>query len=252
MKKRTILGTVLALSLAVIIAVAAAAPALATYNTNSTVFYDTHGSVVLQLPPSGGSPPPAGVAGHPTNVVLKAYDYDRRSGSADVLVVYIWVSASNSMIPIAAITDQTPTAIVKAIWNNTPVYSEVNGVVIRNNIKQVADKELDVWMESVWTYYGCGRNGYGYSNSETLMANLTVPVQLDFTGLPSVFGSSFTVPPMTIMFRPIADGFREEGETGTDVPAWARVAIPKWLGPAELEVVGHITEHNVATYTLPP
>jgi hypothetical protein len=255
MRKKIILGTILALSLAITFAVSAVAPALANNKpSNSIICYSNEASVVVQLPPGGGA-----LTGRPTNLQFHPVDYDRRSGGADVLLVSMWVSALNAYVPMAAIADQAADANVKGLWNATPVYLEVNGVVIRNNLKTVSDKELDVWMESAWTYSGCGRNSY--SNTVTFMANLTVPVQLDFTGLPSIFGSSFTVPPMTLTFREIGDGFSHEETTllpsgytvktvHTDVPAWVRVTIPSW-GTTATEFAGTLLERDTSTLTPP-
>jgi hypothetical protein len=235
MKRKLVLGPVLSLSLAVIIAVAAVFPAVATAKRNFNVIVEAtnQGHVHLDLPPPGGAPPPAGVAGHPTNLLLSFYDYVNGPASGtDVIVVYIWVSTLNMYVPIAAIADQPANAQIKAFWNNTPVYLEVDGVVIRNNLKKVADKELDVWEE------------YAPGHDDILIANLTVPVgPLDYTGLPPIFGSTFTVPAMEVTFRPVAESYREEstgvlpdGSTGkttdTRVPAWVRILIPAWFNGA--------------------
>jgi hypothetical protein len=263
MKRKLVFVTILALSLVAIVAVAAVIPALAfgKKNTNANVMYSDEAGVAVELPPPGGA-----IAGHPTNLALSPYDYGRSPNGApgaDVLVIYIWVSAMNNYIPIAVINDQPPTAEIKAVWNGTPVYLEVNGVVIRNNIKTVADKELDIWTDTTWTRDGWGGCGCGYyTKSEAFIANLTVPVgPLDYTGLPPIFGSTWTVPAMTLTFRPIAEGYHSEEtavlpsgitikSTYTSVPAWVRTSIPAWLnmGPAD---VGTIRKGVVTTFTPP-
>src|SRR4030042_5453581 len=167
MKRKLVLGTVLALSLAIIILVAAIFPALASgkKHPDVTVVSSNQGHVRLDLPPPGGAPPPAGVAGHPTNLILTFIDYYKGPASGtDVIVVYIWVSTANMYIPIAAIGDQPANEQIKKFWNNTPVYLEIDNVVIRNNLKTVADKELDVWKE-------CARG-----HDDILIAHLTVHV----------------------------------------------------------------------------
>jgi len=257
MRKKLIFGTILTLSLVLTVAVATIFPAIANSTpSNSITQYGTIVDAVIQLPTPGGA-----IASHPTSLKILAFDYDRRSDSVDALRVTIWVSAMNTYVPVAFISDKPWSAQQKAILNNTAMYLEVNGVVIRNNLKVVADKELDVWQESKWTYYGCGRDGYSYANSETLEANLTVPVQLDFTGLPPTFGSSFAVPAMYMKFVGIAEGDLVQGtstlpsgakasEKYTGVPAWALVIIPTW--GATQYISGGIGENWAITFTLPP
>jgi hypothetical protein len=231
-KRKLVLGTVLALSLSFIIAVAAVFPAFASgkKKPDPTVEAYNSGNVGLDLPPPGGAPPPAGVAGHPTNLLLLFIDYYKGPASGtDVIVVFIWVSALNKYIPIAAIADQPANAQVKTYWNNTPVYLEIDNVVIRNNLKTVADEELNVWTE-------CARG-----HNDILTANLTVPVgPLDYTGLPSIFGSTFTVPAMDATFRQTAESYREteteilpdgstEKTTYIRVPAYVTVHASAWF-----------------------
>jgi hypothetical protein len=184
--------------LAITIAIVVISPAGAI---NKTLTAYNVGHIRLDLAPPGGA-----VTGHPINMILSCYDYYKGPASkTDVIVVYIWVSTLNKYVPIAAIADQPANAQIKQFWNNTPVYLEVDGVVIRNNLKQVADKELDVWMENTWTCYG-----YCKGANEVLIANLTVPVgPLDYTGLPSIFGSTFTVPPLEATFRQITESWQE-------------------------------------------
>ena len=200
------------------------------------------------------------MTGHPIDLKFWAQDYEKRSGGADILNIIIWVSALNGYIPIAVISDQVPPAEVKAAYNGTPVYLEVDGVVIRNNLKTVADKELDVWMQTEWT-----RDGWTYVKNKSFIANLTVPVgPLDFTGLPPIFGSTFTVPAMTLTFSEIAAGTRNTittvqpgftwTQTSTLVPAFVIVDVPAWLNgipgvSGKQTVVGNINENAVTTIT---
>ena len=92
------------------------------------------------------------------------------------------------------------------------------------------------------------------------MANLTTSFNVT---LPAALGGNFTLPPMTLMFRPIAPGFAHQETmvipssgwtiqlTHTDVPAWARVTIPTWVGNAPVETVGTILVNGTTTYTPP-
>jgi hypothetical protein len=254
MRKRRFYLVFVALSLAIIITGASVGSTIATHrypapvDPNVAISHDNAANVFLNLPPGGGA-----LAGHPTNIRFVVYDYDGLKNNGDSMTVYIWIASTNSYVPVAVIRDQAPTAGATAFWNNTPVYLEVNGVVMRNNLKTVADNQLDVWIES-------GNNDHKTVDI-VLMVNLTVPVPLDFTGLPSaVFGSAFAVPPTTLMFRGIADGFHHE-ETftvpsgyklltvHTDVPAWVRATIPTWVGLSE--VVGTILYRDTTTITPP-
>ena len=260
MRNKLILGTILILSLVLTVAVTAVAPAIAnSSSTNSRTEYSTEGEVVLQLPSGGGA-----LASRPTNLKILALDIDRRSGGYDKMMILLWVSAINTYTPIALISDQAPTAFDKAQWNNSAVYLEVNGVVIRNNLKTVADKELDVWQEFKCTSYGCGQYGWSNPGEETLHANLTVAVQLDFTGLPPVFGSSFAVPAMDLQFVGIASGIPFEDKSvlptgatiydkGNGVPAWVMAFVPTWgfAGIGNQYFDGIISNQLVTTITLP-
>ena len=168
----------------------------------------------------------------------------------------------NTYSPISVISDQSFTAELKAFWNNTGAYLEKNGVVIRNNLKTVADKELDVWMENALTCYDNGRKSWNVASAETLTANLTLPVgPLDYTGLPTaVFGSTFTIPAMTLTFTGIADGalekltyivpsgFKYEYQA-SNRPAFADVDINAWIG--SMHVVGEIGQRFTLIITPP-
>jgi hypothetical protein len=266
MRKKLILGTTLTLSLALIVAVVAVIPTIANAKpSNSIIKYATLGQAPLQLPPPGGA-----IASHPTNLKLIAFDYSKQSyvPLADAVQVLVWVSALNTYVPIAFISDKPWTAQDKAILNNTAMYLEVNGVIIRNNLKVVADKELDVWTEKSsqhgtgdWGWDEYGRYVLNTGSDNILMVNLTVPVQLDFTGLPPVFGSAFALPAMHMTFVGIAEGSLDQStstlpsgatisEKVTVVPAWAEVDIPTW-GIAQFIAAG-IGKNVVLTFTLPP
>ena len=255
MGKRRFYGIFVVLIVSLTIAVAAVGASFATrrdpdpVDPNAMISHSNAANVILSLPPGGGA-----LAGHPTNLRFVVYDFDQSMDNADAMIVYVWVASTNSYVPVAVIRDQAPSAGLTAFWNNTPVYLEVNGVVMRNNIKTVVDSQLDVWIDS------SANNGHKAADT-VLIANLTVPVPLDFTGLPpAVFGLAFSVPPMSLMFRGIAGGFHHEetftvpsGYTlltvHTDVPAWVRATIPTWVGLSE--VVGTIMFHDTTTITPP-
>lgn len=247
MKRNHLLEATLAVCLAITLAVAIVIPTLAGSREDIANPEDktNHGSVEINLPPGG-----AALANRPTTLVFLPYDYDESMNSADVLVVAMWIQSMNSFVPVAVINDQAPTAQIKALWNNTAVYLEVNGAVIRSNLKTVSDDQLQIWTSQ-----------HGIARDVVLMANLTVPVSLDFTGLPTtVFGSSFTVPVLTMMFRQIGDGFDHQEiqsfpngyavkSTHTDIPAWVHVSMPAWgYSPT---VSGIIIYHENQTLTPP-
>ena len=147
------------------------------------------------------------------------------------------------------------------MWNGTFLYLEVNGVVIRNNLISVADKELDVWTESVSCGYG--HKGWNDASDTMVSVNLTVPVPISNIGLPPPLGlPSFTLPPTNMKFQQIGEGWRVDDEPGasfpsgyvvsrkyTEAPAWVRVGIKGWI--SEYEVVGSIVEHETRTATPP-
>ena len=264
-KRNAVLATFLILSLAITVVVAVISPALASKNPDNSsgiTVYGTSAGVDLSLPPPGGA-----VAGHPTNLKIEINDWNRRSetGAFDSIVIWIWSPGLNGYAPLAAVLDIPIPDWYKEMWNGTIVYQEANGVVIRNNIFSVADKELDVWMESVWTCYGYGHTGYSYSNSETLKANLTVPLQISNASLPPSFGiKNFAFPPTQIEIHEIGEGWSHEtsatlpkppfsGYTQTskhtDVPALARVSISGWI--SEYETADHIKVQETRTYTPP-
>ncbi len=206
----------------------------------------TVGNVIVSLPPGGGA-----LAGRPTDIRLVIYDYNATRNYTDALFFYVWIPSLNIYNPMAIILDQPPVDQMKAVWNNTAIYLEVNGTVIRNNFKIVADNQLDVWVESA------------HGDEDTVLnANLTVPVALDFTNLPpAVFGTNLTVPAMALMFRGVADSFYHQ-ETFTlqsgfkittthyDVPAWVRINIPTWIG-GQTETSGTILVREVTVVTPP-
>lgn len=264
-KRKAVLGTILVLSLAITVAVAVISPALAHKNQDDTPGITTYGSsagIDISLPPPGGA-----VAGHPTNLEIEINDWNRRSetGAFDAMIIYVWVPAFNEYFPLAAILDIPIPDWYKAMFNGTFAYQEANGVVIRNNIFSVSDKELDVWMESAWACYGYGHKGYSYSNSETLRANLTVPLQISNASIPSIFGiKSFTFPPTQIEIHEIGEGWSHEtsatlpkpplsGYTQSskhiDVPALARIMIKGWI--SEYETADHIKVQETRTWTPP-
>jgi hypothetical protein len=242
----------LSLSLILVIAVAAIAPALAhgdkkdKGNDSSYVtVYGQHGEVILQLP--AGSPKVTNV----TALRLIANEYDKKStfGAYDTLVVALWIPIANTFVPVAQINninDPDLDAYLHTLYSNTPVWNS-----LMPNVIDVSDKDLKVWKEG-----------------DVIMANLTTTVKITLpfnlmAGSPYVAwgNQTFNLPPLTLMFRPIAHNFKNEesvtlaphpplsGYTITVKsqmsPAWVKAEIPTWIKGASLECSGHICTHIV-------
>ena len=82
----------------------------------------------------------------------------------------------------------------------------------------------------------------------------------------AVYGDlSFTLPPLTLKFRPIGDSYSDSGANATlpsgysrqpiaemRTPAWVEETVPLWLGATSpLEVAGHIDYHFSEVITPP-
>jgi hypothetical protein len=249
---KKVLGTVLALSLAVIIAAAAVIPALAHGNKSDddksdslTTFYGSGGNVKLQLPPGDPS--------HPTDLDFVVFDFDRRStfGSFDAVIVALWVPKLNGYVPVAVVSNSPNPEFFNhahTVLGGTPPWNPVKGF---SNIIQVSDTELKI-------------NKHG----DVLTAELTVPVEiaLPFQNLPpfAFLGDlSFTLPPIKIEIRGFDSTFKDEAVSKTlsgytitqntiNKPAWVRVWSAPWLGFAPQYTAGTLFMHVTRTYTPPP
>lgn len=252
MKRSVVLGTILTLSLAVIIAVATVAPTFANScptDPATVTSYGTTGTVILQLP--------SGVPSHPTTLEIGVSDASSRStfGATDLMLVDLWVPQANRFVPVASISDNPNPdsyAFSKMVFNNTPIWMPP----LMQNYFNVTDEELEVRM-----------------HGNVLTVNLTkaINIKLPFNLLPLPYSSwgnlSFTLPPMTLMFRGIDEPFRDEktysflpkpplsGYTWKEerllVPAWVEVEIPAWLGGHTFDFVGRIGKHQTNTF-IPP
>jgi hypothetical protein len=267
--KRKLSIIVLSLSLAVIIMIATIGITFANGNKDkkkdgsNVVAYGQHGEVILQLPtPSNKPAPPAalGTPWHPTCLRLIAGDIEKKStfGASDNLDVYLWMPAMNSFVPVAHITDQDdPDALefFHAVYIGLPIWNTAVEEPNMRNVITVEDNELDVWKEG-----------------DVIMANLTkaVTITLDFTKIAALAAwgdQTFVLPPMTLMFRPIARDFANE-ESVTLIPsppysgwtmtvksrmspAWVKAQIPLWVKGGWIECSGHICTHLVQT-GIPP
>jgi hypothetical protein len=233
-KRKVILGTVLALSLAMIIAVAALAPTVAVArdkkDDDSLTYYANGGQVTVQLPD--------GVPSHPTSLIFAAMHIERRGdypirGPHDVFAVYIWVPALNSFMPVAVFSDNPNPAhhdLMKEIYIGTPFW--IPGVM--ENYFVPAEDELVT-----------------RSRGDMFFVNLTVGahVSLNFTGSPnpqlSALGDlSFDLPPIAMEVRGFDTTYREDSKGALPSgytslahyvrkPAWVRLWIRNWTGGAD-------------------
>jgi hypothetical protein len=171
------------------------------------------------------------------------------------MLVDLWVPQANRFVPVASISDNPNPAssdFSKMLFNNTPIWMPP----LLQNLFNVTDEELEVRM-----------------HGDVLTANLTkaINIKLPFNLLPLPYSSwgnlSFTLPPMTLMFRGIDEPFRDEktysflpkpplsGYTWKEerllIPAWVKVEIPAWLSGHTFDFVGHIGKHQTSTF-IPP
>ena len=239
MRKTLVFSVFLAVFLAVSLSFAVFVQSQTSPVSTNVVTFSDGGNVILSLP--------QGVPANPVNLRISVADISDKSdfGGPDVMHVGVWVPALNTYVQVAILSTNTdPAAIdwIKGVVNGTPVW---NPPALENYFVPTAD-ELQVWMDG-----------------PVLMANLTTSVDVM---LPVALGGNFTIPPMTLMFRPIDSGFAHDetiflsppqfsgwtlNTTHVDVPSWVRVIIPAWLGSTHWETVGTQTIHGTITY-IPP
>jgi hypothetical protein len=204
--------------------------------SNNFAYTGNGGVVSLQLP--------SGATSHPVNLRISVMAIDSTSDyeGGRIMEVYLWMPAMNSYLPVAIVstsTNQTVIDTVKSIVNGTPIWTPPAMM----NFFTATPDQLQITMDG-----------------QALIANLTTSFNVT---LPDSSGGNFTIPPMTLMFIPIADGFTHSETIGipssnwtitmveTDVPSWIRVSIPMWLGGAPMETVGAMMV-NVTTTYIPP
>ncbi len=274
MKKKIILGTILAISLLLVTVFISVSPTLAHRRTNDVVLTGALAEVTLQLP-SNSSPPalPGGTPNHPTTLKLVAFDYDKRSanGAADVLGVFIWQPIANKFQPVAIITDNPANAeFWKTIWNGSYVWLKtvlpppIGAITLFPNVILVQPADLQVWTESE------------HHQSSTFWVNLTTTVKVTLpyfnaTGVNS--NQTFNLPPTTLMYKTISDEFELPwttlftGYINSSNYTWVRegaeqfaavyIQIPEWLAGGGIrrgyafEETGSVRWHMVETLTPP-
>ena len=249
--KNKIAAAILTLITAVILTVAVFASTMTVNSTNASVSiaYGRHGEVTLQLPTA--------IPARPNCLRLIAGDIDNNSalGARDALFVFLWIPVYNNFIPAALITDGSPEAIThfKTIYNGSPVWNPP----LEPNIINVSDTVIQVWKQG-----------------DVIIANLTAPQkitlpfdQMNGTQFQAFGNQTFTLPAMTLIFRPVGSAFSYEENlqvlphpplsgyivniTSVQSPAWVQVSIPQWLGSGPFEATGHICNNLVEKDTPP-
>ncbi len=206
----------------------------------SIVNYLDGANVGLQLPPAANQ-------SHPVNLrIIVSHIYAESDyGGPDVMQVQIWASALNQYVGAAILStnpNETAIAWIKSVVNGTPIWTPPT---MMNYFVPTPD-ELQVFLDE-----------------DVLIANLSTSFNVT---LPAALGGNFTIPPMSLMFRPIAPGFAHEDTTvlpkprysgwtieasHVDVPAWVRTFIPAWVANAPVETVGTLMMNGTTIY-IPP
>ncbi len=238
-------------------------------NTSNKITNTGTGSLVyLNLPqPSNATSPPAapGTPSHPTNIQLRCYHFTQDStfGAFDAILVYLWIPQTNSYSPAALITDTANVELYQNLWNKTFVWlKQTNPAANMLNVIQVNANDLDIHTETPSPASQFG---------DMLVVNLTKPatINLPFNLLPLPYAAcgnmTFTLPPMVLKFRPIAESYYDLGANALlpsgyyrqpisqlRTPAWVEESIPSWLGAVSpLEVSGHI-DYKFSEVITPP
>ncbi len=275
-------------------------PSIALDQTKDKKFYASAAEITLQLPSNSSSPAiQGGTPDHPTTLKIAAFNYDRRSanGAADELLISIWcptgvvLSPAGNFQQVALITDNAANAqFWDQVYNGTylsfhvgqPVFPPntnlfPNVIKVDPNDLEVSAKRSNSFMSSTQSDNFFGSNNH--QSGDTFWVNLTKPVQIKLpqflvgrtsNGVPIYSNQSFTLPPMSLMFKPISDSFDDSfkmdlkwypgasGYTftrhGSSVFAAARVVIPNWIGAKVsdyIEGTGHIDWALIDTFTPP-
>lgn len=226
-----------------------------TVTTTQRYTYGEHGEVILQLPPPSNLPN-SSTPSHPTNLRLIAIGNNNRSsfGAFSSLIVALWIPVYNTFVPVAQINSVSKPELdtyLQTVYNNTPIWNPLMHNIINLNSSQ----NLNVWRED-----------------RIIIANLTTPVTITLpfnlmngTNYAAWGNQTFTLPPLTLIFHPIAppvplheavylappfSGYTID-TTSLMSPAWVRADIPLWVKGAWLECSGHICTEVVQT-GIPP
>ena len=278
MKKKHLGFSILLLSILVVSLVATVGQTSATAksphkDSNLIINSGTGSLAYLNLPPSTVT---ATVPAHPSDIQLRSYHFSKSPmGPFDSILVYIWIPQRNSYNLAALITDAPNVQLYQDLWYKTFIWYNTTGIPSPAflNVIQVADTDLQIWTEN-----GNQRHDDKWdskdSNNGVFIVNFTktggVKINLPFnlwTASPLVsYGDmSFTLPPLTLKFRAIADSYSDSGTNATllsgyyrqpivemRTPAWVEEIVPLWLGATSpLEVAGHI-DYRFSEVITPP
>ncbi len=277
MKRKYLSLSILLLSILVFSLVATVGQTLASTKTNhknsNLIINGGTGSLVyLNLPPST---PTAAVPSHPSDLQLRCYHFDNSPmGPFDSIMVYLWIPQRNSYNLVALITDAPNVQLFQDLWYKTFIWYNTTGIASPAflNVIQVTDKDLQIWTENV--NQGHDDRKDSNNNNANFIVNFTktggvkinLPFNLWTTSPTQVYGDlTFTLPPLTLKFRPIGDSYTDSGTNATlpsgyarqpisemRTPAWVEETVPLWLGATSpLEVCGHIDYHFSEVITPP-
>jgi hypothetical protein len=283
MKKKHFRISILLLPILVISLVATVGQTLAstrgnhrdTNDSNLIINSGTGSLVYLNLPSSTAT---STVPSHPSDLQLRSYHFDKSPmGPFDSILVYLWIPQRNSYNLAALIINAPNVQLFQDLWYKTFIWYNTTGITSNPNaflnVIQVADKDLQIWTENVNQGHNDKKDSND-QNSGVFIVNFTkadgVKINLPFnlwTGSPlTAYGDmSFTLPPLTLKFRTIADSYTDSGTNSTlpsgyarqpiaemRTPAWVEETIPLWLGATSpLEVSGHIDYHFSEVITPP-
>jgi hypothetical protein len=209
--------------------------------TANTTLYAYGASVILSLPPGGGT-----LANRPT--VLKIDFWHAYAGEGDffgpgdVMRVWLWVPANNAFVGVALIQNNQNSSILP--W----LAKVLNGTALSQNVVIVNPSQMQM------TKGDCG----------VLMINLTTPINVSVGDpLPAALKAlNFTLPSLAITVRPNGNSFEDQAITNLpsgynvtaatiNVPAWVQVSIPQWLGATYWMTDGVSMPQMVVTYNAP-
>ena len=224
MRKRITFTAILGIALAAILtgaAVIAQTPSPQTTNSSGNVVtYVTGGVVNVEVP--------NGSIQHPLNLRIAVTDVDAKSdyGGPSVMQIYMWVPSMNQYVGVAILstnTNQTAINWIKSVVNGTPIWTPP----ALQNYFVPTENQLQV-----------------YKSGDTLWANLTTSYNIT---LPAQLGGNFTLPPMTLMFVPIGEGFHQQETTLLPKPAYSGWTIQ--MDRNHSTIMGQSTDPNVGRHS---
>jgi hypothetical protein len=230
---------VILLASSISVAIFAAGQSQLANEAAAVSYHSNDGYVIVQLP--------QGTPNHPTTLYIAVSNTVNQSDPMgnSMMEIHLWDPNTNQYLPVAVLTtykDNSTISLIQSVLNNTLAWTPPTMM----NIINLTTNQLYVWMDG-----------------PMLVANLTVPITIT---LPPAWGGNIILPPMTLWFVPIAQGFTNSemwtlpkpifsgwtvNSTYTDTPAWVRVSIPTWLGPTPVETVGSMALNDTTNY-IPP